>query len=396
MPKRRTAPDASFVLLALAVLAVFMLPYAIDSGMLPGIDAVHLVLGHAMFDADPNGTVFESSSDTAIYDAGEDVPVGPAENDVAPSNDPLLSGDADPILDEQGPGGGNPPDDLEGVQSLVNNVAPGAANGDASSDLGSFIEQLPEGGGGGPGAGRGPLDSWDTSGAAAHVSRAGLGHLYAGADTTPPPPLTTRVVSGYVWPASNTTAVFDELEPPPPGMDPQVWRDFRPWRGRRFSMHDIDATRRRRNALLTEHTPYSHEIFTTVIKDGVPYYLTSEMKSLAKYKTARLLKLLDFVLQLHSVGKRYVLPDVHLLWTVLPNPLLAASSARDLVHAPSGALRNGVQGDIDASASHLRHCACAPYSMQASLRCSLCARRSTTSTYFTPTCTSGPWAGGKR
>jgi len=36
------------------------------------------------------------------------------------------------------------------------------------------------------------------------------------------------------------------------------------------------------------------------------------------------------------VGKKYPLPDVYLVWTVLPNPLLRARHVRDLLHAPPG------------------------------------------------------------
>ena len=168
----------------------------------------------------------------------------------------------------------------------------------------------------------------------AGVQREGLARLYAPPE--PPPPLATQRVSGYDWPASNITAHLDALEPPPEGMDAQVWRDFRPWRGRGFTMAELVRTRARKTPLLTEKTEYSHEIFTTVVKDGVPYYLVGEMKQLSHYKVARLLKLLDFVLQLHSVGKQYTLPDVYLVWTVLPNPLLHARNARDLVAAPAG------------------------------------------------------------
>ena len=149
-------------------------------------------------------------------------------------------------------------------------------------------------------------------------------------------PLRTKKLSGYEWPATNLTEILGFPDLPPLGMDPQVWRDFRPWRDRGFTMRDIIHTRARKTVLLNEKTEFSHEIFTTVIKSGVPYYLTSEMKTLAHYKVARLLKLLDFILQLHSVGKKHPLPDVYLIWTVLPNPLLRARHLKDLLHAPSG------------------------------------------------------------
>ena len=169
--------------------------------------------------------------------------------------------------------------------------------------------------------------------------REGLGRLFAPPEV--PPPLLTQPISGYDWPSSNITARLDALEPAPDGMDAQVWRDFRPWRGRGFTMDELRKTRARNTVLLTPQTEYSHEIFTTVVKDGVPYYLVGEMKQLSHYKIARLVKLLDFVLQLHSVGKQYTLPDVYLVWTVLPNPLLRARNARDLVVAPTGECNGG-------------------------------------------------------
>jgi hypothetical protein len=116
-------------------------------------------------------------------------------------------------------------------------------------------------------------------------------------------PLRTRKVSGYEWPATNLTALLGFADVPPAGMDAQVWRDFRPWRTRGFTMRDIIHTRARKTVLLHEKTEFSHEIFTTVVKDGVPYYLTSEMKTLAHYKVARLLKLLDFILQVRRARR---------------------------------------------------------------------------------------------
>ena len=117
-------------------------------------------------------------------------------------------------------------------------------------------------------------------------------------------PLRTKRFNGYDWPDTNITgSVIASGGPPPLGLDPQIWRDLRPWRVRGITRADVENTRARRAVLLTERTPFSREIFTCVVFQGMPYFLGSEMRELAHYHVPRMLKLLDFLLQLQSVAK---------------------------------------------------------------------------------------------